>query len=478
VCPDDEEGPPPARVETDQNITDDVGEDTADLADNVGGELGGGATRAPVPTSPTSNQAAVVARRRPLAPTQPPPPAKRARVEERTRTVVESGVDNTKNSEEFPVEVRPVLFKDNRLFDKLSFESAASIVWDFQQTLDKKKLFEKKKGEKEKSDDKLPLVKIPAGEDDAMNRISDARKLLRPVNKEIKEQMSWLPTAWKEIVRNLPLRVYGLDDCVSAKDIEQCHDLSSKIEIKQFSPTNLRNAAKSTRQTAFADNDGKLVLENDDVYGTLETTNDVVLAFNTLASIWQKLHPHWPVANIGLRVCFAMKLFCQCGDQARDTMIEWANRYLQANASRAASGEGPMSYERAYCLAGTVCRDRGYEKEPPAAKNKNVGNAEQSRGGAGGGGGRGGRGGRGGGARGGGRGRGGVSGGNTRTYLGFLLPNGEGLCKFWQTGNCHDQGAASCNRAGVIYKHLCDFPKGNSYCQGSHKKPEHDPTKH
>ena len=156
-----------------------------------------------------------------------------------------------------------------------------------------------------------------------------------------------------------------MEDSVSSNAIEACHDLSSKIEIKQFSPTNLRNSGKSIKQTATCEQ-GKLVLENSDIYGELETTNDVILAFNTLASIWQKLHPHWPVANIGLRVCFAMKLFSHCEGEAKAIMIEWANRYLQANASRAANDEGPMSYERAYNLAGNVCSDHHYAKEAPA----------------------------------------------------------------------------------------------------------------
>ena len=137
-----------------------------------------------------------------------------------------------------------------------------------------------------------------------------------------------------------------------------------------------------------------------------------------------------------------------------------------------------MSYERAYNLAGTVCRDRGFDKEPAAARGKAItsAGAESNRGR--------GRGGRGGG-RGGARGRGGgppvsgtPAGSGNRGYLGVTLPNGEGLCKFWQNGNCHDQTLASCHRFGAIYKHLCDHPKGTSFCQGSHKRSEHDPTKH
>ena len=72
----------------------------------------------------------------------------------------------------------------------------------------------------EKADDKLPLVKIPAGEDNATDKICEARSMLRPVMREKKDQMDWLPTKWTEITRNLPLAVYGLQDCVSTKAVE------------------------------------------------------------------------------------------------------------------------------------------------------------------------------------------------------------------------------------------------------------------
>ena len=140
------------------------------------------------------------------------------------------------NSQEFPdLESRPAMFRDDRLFDRLTFEHAARVMWEYAQSEEKKKEQLKKKKDHEKSDDKLPLLKIPEGTDDGCSVISEARKLLaRPVNKEIKEQMFWLPTAHKEIVRNLPLRTVGLEDCVLTSAIESCHDLSSKIEIKNF----------------------------------------------------------------------------------------------------------------------------------------------------------------------------------------------------------------------------------------------------
>jgi uncharacterized membrane protein YgcG len=324
------------------------------------------------------------------------------------------------------------------------------------------------------------MLDIPAGKDNGFDIVSEARKMLaRPVNKELKDQMSWLPVRYTEIVQNLSLRTVGLQDCVMTSAIEQCHDLTSKIEIKNFSPTNLRNSAKSKRQTAKYD-EGKLVVESEDIYGDLETVNDVILAFNTLGSIWQKLHPHWPVANIGLRVCFTMKLFAHCEDNARKVMIEWANRYLQANSSRAANVEGPMSYERAFNLAGTVCRENDYEKEPPATKGRGVHPVAQpplisGRGRGGGGRGRGDRGGRGGSAGGG---RGDGQGRGRSDFYGVMLASGDAICKFYNFGNCQRQSSVSCMRDNVTYKHVCDFKKGQNYCQGSHKKSEHDPTKH
>ena len=369
------------------------------------------------------------------------------------------------NSQEFPdPETRPAMFRDDRLFNRLTFENAARVMWEFAQSEEKKKDQQKKKKDHEKSNDKLPVLNIPEGKDDGCSMISEARKLLvRPVNKEIKEQMSWLPIAHKEIIRNLPLRTVGLEDCVLTSAVEACHDLSSKIEIKNFSPTNLRSSANSKKQTASYE-EGKLVVESEDVYGELETVYDVVQAFVTLGMIWQKLHPHWPVANIGLKVCFAMKLFGHCESEARKVMIEWANRYLQANANRAASKAGPMSYERAYNLAGSVCKDHEFPKEPPATKGRAAvastavsasprirpeQRSSKMRGGQGG------------------------SAEAKRTHFGSVLSSGLGLCKFWNLGSCRTQTASSCTREGKEYKHLCDVRKGAGFCQGDHKRGDH-----
>ena len=44
------------------------------------------------------------------------------------------------NSQEFPdLEMRPAMFRDDRLFNRLTFEHAARVMWEFSQSEEKKK---------------------------------------------------------------------------------------------------------------------------------------------------------------------------------------------------------------------------------------------------------------------------------------------------------------------------------------------------
>ena len=41
-----------------------------------------------------------------------------------------------------------------------------------------------------------------------------------------------------------------------------------------------------------------------------------------------------------------MRLFAHCRGKAKDVMVNWSNRFLAANASRAANRDSPMSYDK------------------------------------------------------------------------------------------------------------------------------------
>ena len=275
--------------------------------------------------------------------------------------------EKKRNSDMYPAEERPPMFKDDSKFNSLSGDRAAKVCFSFYELSEKKKVKQTKQNTFEKSDDLIPTLKIPGGEDNAQDVVhEEARKMLRPVNKEIKELMTWFPIKRIEVIRNLPLSVYGLQDTVSTKAMELCHNLSSTLEIKMFSPSNLRSSATSQKQKAFTDDEGKLVLESADLYGELESVYDVMLAWNTLGNIWQKLFPEWPVAQIATRVFLEMKMFAHCHGKAREASILFSNRLLAANSQRAANRGGPVNMERAKNLAGTVCHGLGCSKDPPA----------------------------------------------------------------------------------------------------------------
>ena len=249
------------------------------------------------------------------------------------------------NSQMYAKEKRPELFQDDEVFNSFTPDKAGKICYMHALEDEKKNQKNLLKNSKEKCDDTIKSVMIPAGADDAKNNLNvEARKKLRPVVKDISKQMEWFPIAWTEIIRNLPMSVYGLQDGISTKAIELAHDLSSTLEIKMFSPSNLRSSASTQRQKAFAE-DGKLIVEQDDIYEDVQSTDDVLMAWNTLDCVWQKLHPEWPVAKVAIRAILTMRHFAHCRSKAKEVMVCFSNRYLAANANRAANRQSPMSFE-------------------------------------------------------------------------------------------------------------------------------------
>ena len=230
-----------------------------------------------------------------------------------------------------------------------------------------------------------------------------------------------------------------------------------------FSPRNLRTSATNQqRQKAFTDKEGKLVVESNEVYGELESTSDVIQAWNTLDFVWQKIHPEWPVAKIGIRVCFNMKLFSHCGNKAREVMVEFSNRLLASNSSRVANKRGPLTYEKAWNLAGSTCFNAGFDREPPATRSSSGANYQSSRGTG----------------RSGSRGGGVVRVSNEGRFN--LKARDESQISYWyQSGTCHDQKDSFCMRKDGQLKHVCGYRKSSGIvCEGKHTKTEHDVTKH
>ena len=209
VLDDEEIAPRTAVAELD--ITDDITLSESHLVERVAGELTGESREGrrremegQAPLSPIQSQGL---QRRELQREKRKKPQEKGKAgnamkKQKEASVVEEieNEEEQKNSDDFPADVRPDLFKDDRKFNKLSYESAAKICWEYKQMKERKELKEKKSGNFEKADDKLPLLKIEAGEDDARNVFCEARKILRPPVVEMKRIMEWYPTKWEQIV--------------------------------------------------------------------------------------------------------------------------------------------------------------------------------------------------------------------------------------------------------------------------------------
>ena len=285
-----------------------------------------------------------------------------------------------RNSEMFPKSERPDIFQDDDKFDAIAVDKAATICYKHSVEENRIKKKEQKKNSLEKCDDVLKKVMVPAGGDDAKEELNIEARKLRPVCKEIKKIMDWLPMAHEGIIRNLPLQVYGLRDGVASKSIELAHNLASHLEIKMFAPANLKSSANNQRHKAFSDKDGQLIVEQEDMFEDIGNTGDVMMAWNTLDCVWQKLHSDWPAAKIAMRVLLTMRMFAHCGHKAKDVMVLFSNRFLTICASNAANREEPMDFERAMSLAKDVCYNGGFPREPPAKSSESQGGSRQQSG--------------------------------------------------------------------------------------------------
>ena len=236
----DEEIPQRSTANISLNITNDISQSLDALAGHVADQLAGQMNvrrtdqevdqdtarmeRSEQPHSPTGSPTGLIRRNDKRKDDARGKECER-RKKRRNEDVQEEEVVEGSNSKDFPREDRPDLFKDDKKFDKLSYETAAKICWEYKQLKDKKEMKAKKSASLEKADDKLPVVKVEAGEDDAKSLFCDARRVLRPPVVEMKNIMSWYPTKWDEIIRNLPLDIYSLNDSVISKSIELCHNL-------------------------------------------------------------------------------------------------------------------------------------------------------------------------------------------------------------------------------------------------------------
>ena len=166
----------------DGNITDDIPNNTAAIQANIAKDMGVGRKRQNKeilePHSPLKGREVRVLKRKetPL-PKVAQKPSKKAK---------EDLVQGKTNSEMFPADIRPEMFRNDEVFNALTFDKASTFVHEHGMLQAKMKMKESHKNSQEKSDDKLKEVKVPDGVDDAKDILHKVARNLRPVNSEIK----------------------------------------------------------------------------------------------------------------------------------------------------------------------------------------------------------------------------------------------------------------------------------------------------
>ena len=151
------------------------------------------------------------------APKKKVPPASSEGLRSPARKRPSSSPKRKTPSQLFPKEERPPMYQDDEKFDALDVDRAAKTCYHHSVEMARKKEKEQKKNSSEKCDDVLKKVSVPAGDDDARDQLNKEARKLRPVVKEIKAMMDWYPVKRPEIIRNLPLSTFGLQDGVSSK---------------------------------------------------------------------------------------------------------------------------------------------------------------------------------------------------------------------------------------------------------------------
>ena len=152
---------------------------------------------------------------------------------------------NFLNSDKFSKDDRPPYLQDDEVFNLLSVEAAALQIMQWQQTkamIAANTLKEKKSKRiagREKPDETVKIVRVEAGEDDAMNNLHQQRFMMRTPLKDPQEYWDLFPKKWPEVNKSIFLDHLGLENICSPRTLELLHDRRNKLEIKMFLTINI-----------------------------------------------------------------------------------------------------------------------------------------------------------------------------------------------------------------------------------------------
>ena len=194
--------------EEEGDLTNDIADTTKEIQENIAKELGKTRKRPEVqePHSPLKHREPRVNKRKEV-----PLPKVGQKDPKKSR---DNQVLVKKNSDMFPVDVRPETFRNNDMFDALTFDKASIFVHEHRMLQAKLKLKERSKNSQEKADDKLKEVQVPSGVDDAKNNLNKEARNLRPTG-TCPGCAGGLEHSRRHLAEDIP-RVAGCPDCAES----------------------------------------------------------------------------------------------------------------------------------------------------------------------------------------------------------------------------------------------------------------------
>ena len=222
-----------------------------------------------------------------------------------------------------------------------------------------------------RADEKIPLTRYEAQDDDRKNQLHAASLLRLPVA----EQESWysqVPLTRTECVKSIPLKATGSEHSVSDVAIERLHNRASNLSLKFFVAENISVSSKPPRETRKYGDEGlstttELAWEQ---AATISQATDAVISYGCLLQqLWPTDTTGWALIRLYNRYKWLISV--QPTKTRVDLIATTFNRILKKNSLKAANKEAPIQYEEMEkILKNTLIRNNQKPDVPvPGEKN-------------------------------------------------------------------------------------------------------------
>ena len=269
----------------------------------------------------------------------------------------------------WPLERRTPIYRNKEVVNKMDRNHLLKII-DLHK--DEEKMKDKRASAGgARADEKIPLTRYEAQDDDRKNQLHAASLLRLPVA-EPESWYSQVPLTRTECVKSIPLKATGSEHSVSDVAIERLHNRASNLSLKFFVAENISVSSKPPRETRKYGDEGlstttELAWEQ---AATISQATDAVISYGCLLQqLWPTDTTGWALIRLYNRYKWLISV--QPTKTRVDLIATTFNRILKKNSLKAANKEAPIQYEEMEkILKNTLIRNNQKPDVPvPGEKN-------------------------------------------------------------------------------------------------------------